>query len=120
METYYRIKGQATFDGEAIFIDSFPVLRHTPKGVWVQASWREEKFIAHSWRKKWAHPTVEEAIESFRRRQLRRIEILEAQLNATRIRLDIIKQIHAEGITDPLKINRRNYKNTSLFNFLED
>lgn len=58
----------------------FPVLKHTPKGVWIGWSDGEKKFVNRSWTKQYALPTIKEAQESFRRRKLRQIRIYKTRV----------------------------------------
>lgn len=62
-----------------LYLHSYEVLKETPKGVWIQA-YGTKKFILQNARKKFACPTIEEAIESFIARKKRQIRILSGQL----------------------------------------
>lgn len=57
-----------------------PVIRRTPKGVWVEGFDRVERFVLLDARKRWACPTFEEAVDSFRARKQRQAKIPRAQL----------------------------------------
>jgi hypothetical protein len=60
-------------------MESFPVERHTPKGVWLRV-WGHEKWVSATAKKRYAYPTQEEARESFIARKKRQILILSNQL----------------------------------------
>lgn len=69
-----------------IRFDEYPVLRHTPQGVWLevpdgwQAYGTRVRFVLREARKRFACPTKEEAVESLLARQRRRAGILASQL----------------------------------------
>lgn len=67
-----------------VTVHEYPVLRHTAKGVWLEAYYGAPRFVLHGTRKRFACPTVEEAWESFRARKARQARILEAQLQHVR------------------------------------
>lgn len=65
-----------------ITIYPYRVLRHTPKGVWLEDHTQPGgRFVLKDSRKRFACPTKEEAIESFIARKRRQCEILKAQLD---------------------------------------
>jgi hypothetical protein len=75
--------GDPMGDGGAyVRVDEYPVLRHTPKGVWLEHAGRygQHRFVLRVANKRWACPTKEEAMESFRARKQRQAKILRAQL----------------------------------------
>lgn len=51
------------------------VLRHTPCGAWVVGPHGECKFVNLSWSKRYALPTVKEAIVSYQARKRRQIQL---------------------------------------------
>lgn len=72
-EVYYRYDGY-----EYAQCDTYPVLRRTAKGVWINIGLsypglEKEKFILDGARKRWAYPTKELALESFQIRKERQI-----------------------------------------------
>lgn len=86
-ETWHRFE---IFSGDPVRLRhrTFAVIRHTPKGVWLDdvgffSSLRGEKFVLKDARKRFACPTVREAMESLLARQQRRKRILSAQLQDT-------------------------------------
>jgi len=60
----------------------FRVLRETPKGVWLEdgGAFGGKRFVLRDARKRFACPTQEEALESFRARKQRQLKILQAQV----------------------------------------
>lgn len=107
-ELYYRYRDQCyapSLDewenpiGESrkvILLEIFRVKSHTPKGVWLQwkiGPWTstEKKFVLHNARKKFAHPTRNEALESFIARKTKQKKILSAQLRTVESFLNLAK-----------------------------
>jgi len=72
MTSWYRY--YTTSSG--VHLDSFTVVKTTPKGVWLD----NKKFILRDARKRWACPTKPEARESFIARKRVHIRILKKQL----------------------------------------
>ena len=67
-----------------VVLRKYPILRHTPKGVWLGWSEYDRRFVLKSARKRFACPTIEEAKESFLARKRRQISIYEARLRDAR------------------------------------
>lgn len=63
-----------------LYRDSFPVIKHTKCGCWIDLGYERKKFINLDARKKWAHPSLEEAMKSFVARKKQQIVILRHQL----------------------------------------
>jgi len=81
-----------------LVLNTYKVLRHTPKGVWISmyggiSYSTEQKFILLSARKRFACPTVEEALVSFKARKQRQIKILKGQLKQAEEALLLVKNI---------------------------
>lgn len=81
---------------------TFKVVRHTPKGVWLAAHigpWtsREERFVLNGARKKYAHPTKAEAIESFLARKQAQLRIYTARADRARQASAMAKAMHEES-----------------------
>lgn len=64
----------------------FKVAKVTPKGVWLER-YLGNRFVRASGRRRFAHPTKEAALESFRQRKLSQISILQAQLRVAQTML---------------------------------
>jgi len=62
-----------------ITLETYPVLRYTPKGFWID-NHGKEKFINHLWRKKYAHLNLAEARHAFQKRKEHQQKILTKQL----------------------------------------
>ena len=96
MTVYYRYDGY-----EYASCESFRVVKHTPKGVWISLGYMEkDKFILNGARKRWAYPSKVEALESFRMRKLRQIEHCRdtenrAKLALTKMGFDAPKELDA-------------------------
>jgi hypothetical protein len=58
---------------------TYEILKTTPKGYWI-AYRGSEKWISNYSKKRFAYPTKEEALESFKYRKKRQIRILKSQL----------------------------------------
>jgi hypothetical protein len=57
----------------------YKIIKRTPRGAWIQVGF-DKKFILLNARRKWAHETKADALESFRHRKLNQIAILKHQL----------------------------------------
>lgn len=62
-----------------IRVDQYLVVKHTPKGVWLDLGWRK-RFVLRDSRKQFACPTLELARDSFIARKQRQICILKGNL----------------------------------------
>jgi len=94
VEKWYAGMPLCTVDGSEeygpstcrIELQTFDVIRHTPKGVWIldwNYTWdpHYERWIGHEHNKRYACETKELAMESFLARKRRQIHILRNQLN---------------------------------------
>lgn len=90
-EVYYRFYDQ-TFSGGSIelLLRVYPVLRHTPKGVWLD-TYTGKKFVLRDAYKQFACPTLEKAMESYIARKKRQIAIYHARLETAERALRIAK-----------------------------
>lgn len=64
-------------------LEAYRVLKETPKGVWLDApssDWKDRRFVNRSSRKRFACPTIEEAIESYKARKRRQIGIMKSRI----------------------------------------
>lgn len=55
---------------------TYNIIRTTPKGWWIQG----DTWVSNSAKKRYAYPSKEEALASFKKRKERQIKILEAQI----------------------------------------
>lgn len=74
---------------------SFPVLKHTPKGVQLNV-WGKRRFVLRDARKRYACPTVEEAKESFMARKRRQYRIYRTRALDLEKLLDLAPEIMDE------------------------
>ena len=88
---------EATGTYYEIVLDTFRVTRFSPKGYFIEMERGKEKFIAHSWRKKFAHLNHAEAREAFRLRKLNQQRILQRQLKQVSHVLESIENGHWAG-----------------------
>lgn len=64
----------------------FKVAKVTPKGVWLER-YLGNRFVRASSKRRFAHPSKDAALESFRQRKLRQIELLQSQLSVAKTML---------------------------------
>ncbi len=80
MDTLYRFHEVRFSESKLILIkDEFKVLSNTEHGVWIDV-YGHKRFVNLGSRKRYACPTVEEALESYQARKKRQIRILTRQL----------------------------------------
>ncbi len=82
----YDMNGEWVRDhhlGTRVELDTYRVIRATPKGVWLDSR-MGERFVLRGSRKQYACPTKEAALASFMARKRRQIRILEGQLQRAR------------------------------------
>jgi len=84
---YFRWEDRATTSGVRIYLLKFPVLRQTPKGVWLDLGFGLKRFVLTEAKRQYACPTLEAARESFRARKRRQIKIYETRLQQARAAL---------------------------------
>ncbi|KVP65669.1 hypothetical protein WJ96_04695 [Burkholderia ubonensis] len=94
-DTWYRYEdrrvGHADEWGDLVHVSvqvshyTYTVTKVTPKGVWLSSGFGgSNRFVLLGARKRFAHPTKEEALESLMARKARQIRILEKQLEYAR------------------------------------
>ncbi len=79
-------------EGEVkVTIEPFQVIRKTPCGVWIAPPWafadenghyKCQRWVKRDANKRFACPTIVEAVESFKARKVRQIKILNAQIRS--------------------------------------
>ena len=120
-EVYYRVEDPAfisDWPGNNIckpLLSKYVGMKHTPCGVWVVPLWcgayiscendytksfikRNKKFILNNSRKKFAWPTVEQAVESYARRKKRQQEILRYKLEETEWYVKVAESLTKKNI----------------------
>jgi hypothetical protein len=91
-EVWYRYT-----DGyEHINLETFEVVKHTPKGVWLKMGFewgdiQNRKFVLKDARKRFAYPTQKKAWNSFCIRKRRQQEHLERQLEQVKATIAFIE-----------------------------
>lgn len=86
---YYRYVDRLTTYGVNVYCYEYEVIKQTPKGVWIETLVGNKRFVKTEARKRFACPTKEEALESFKARKTRQARILKAQLRNVEMALDI-------------------------------
>lgn len=94
VESYYRIYDQSwaapldEYDnpipgGGRITLEvmTIPILKHTPKGVWIGYTEDGKRFVRNEGKKKFACATMKEALESFIARKKRQYIIYSSRAN---------------------------------------
>ena len=75
----------------------YDLFKETPKGYWIgygslgYSRYNWKKWVSKTCKKRFAYPTTEEAIINFVKRTERRIGILDSQLTACKISLNLAK-----------------------------
>lgn len=105
-EHYYR--ADSGYSNGDVIVRPYPVLRHTPCGVFVRdpdyhtATHDGERFIHHQWNKRFAYPTVEEALDSFLKRRRRYLSLLEYRIEVATQEQELVEtyleQEHAKQV----------------------
>lgn len=103
---FYRYVNHRTISGVHIYLHKYVVSKVTEKGVWVvpenfSSSYR--KFILLSAKKKYAHASEKEALDSFIARKKRQILILQSQLEDAKT-----AYFHATHMSDKNKFDNSN------------
>jgi hypothetical protein len=98
----YRVDYIRFTDGPHVTVDSFMVVKETPCGYWIEVN-EGSRWVSATGKKRYAYPTVEEAIEGWRARKQRQISILRSK----------IAEINQALSVDPSMY--QHYKNWSSF-----
>lgn len=87
-EYYYRYHEVLYTENKVlVLVMKFNVIKHTPKGVWIEEHFEKKRFVLKDAKKKFACETEEEALKSFRARKQRQIKILKNRLRIARAAL---------------------------------
>lgn len=73
-----------------VHLQEYRVLKHTPKGVWLD-HWQGKKFVLKDARRRYAAPTVAEAKRDFIARKNRQISIYAARIETAEKALALIE-----------------------------
>ena len=74
-----------------VHLREFEVLRTTPCGAWIEGQYGRKRFVLKDSRKRYAHPTVDEARESFIARKKRQLSIYQARARTAERALEIAR-----------------------------
>lgn len=91
----YRISTDAQGDYVRLYLESFRIVKHTPKGYWIGTDYMIEgygfdksgeyqgskKWVSKVSRKRYAYPTKDEALRAYIMRTARYASILQARLD---------------------------------------
>jgi hypothetical protein len=119
-EVYYRYEERSVGEGYTdergeyistgshveVKLETFEVLRHTAKGVWIRNPYRDNgvhgdrQFINDSWRKRFAAPTPEDAFRSFVARKSKQIRLLESKVAVIRQAVELAATKHPPALRD--------------------
>ena len=73
-----------------LYLYTFSLIKETPSGYWITNNKLDGKsWISKHSRKRFAYPTKEEALESFKARKRRQIKIVSAQLRSAERNLQL-------------------------------
>lgn len=97
-EVWYRYTDSivSSFDAEYEYVvarsvrlslNEYRVIKHTPKGVWLDVGIGDRRLVLRNSRKRFACPTKKEALESFIARKECQIKIFEHRLQTARTAL---------------------------------
>lgn len=83
---FYRFETNLCDHGVSIHLDEYKLVKETRLGYWIVSTWisTDKHWVSKTARKRYAYPTVEEALCSFKCRKQRQIKILANQLNNAR------------------------------------
>lgn len=111
----------------AISLEIFNVIRETPCGYWIAPDWANDddlknefkKWVSKTSRKRYAYPTMEEAWKSYKLRKRRHTEVLEDQLEAARVRLNVAEHTIGSEAPDEYTLARLPYFGNSRKSLLD-
>lgn len=98
IEDYLESAGVDEFDNPLgpprvrVAIREFEVDRRTPKGVWISRGFMGRRFVLKSARKRYACPTLAEALESFIARKRKQISIYSKRIANAELALMLAAQ----------------------------
>lgn len=83
-------------------VEEYDVVKETPQGKWVNV-WGIKKWVSNTSRKRYAHPTVEEAYKAFVYRKKKQMKLLNAELRACKEYLELAEEaVRTEDYDKPL------------------
>jgi len=78
-------------------IEKFPIIKETPCAYWIDRSYNEPKLVYKNSTRGFAKQTIEEAMESYYRRKLRQLSILNSHVSRVESILEEIKTKEQRG-----------------------
>lgn len=85
------------WDSRGYRLETYPVIRETEHGCWIDMDWDMKKFVYKTGRNNFAKQTREEALVAYMHRKRKHVAILESDLRMARWRLDQVrKELHLE------------------------
>jgi hypothetical protein len=98
-EYLYRFDDMHYTTGVRVEKRKFKVIKETPCGYWIKLfdCFDDKKWVSKTGKKRYAYPTEEEALTSFKARKRRQIEILESQLTRARVALQAVRSETGRG-----------------------
>lgn len=98
----FAIKGDMSGDTcYELILYKYNLVKETPKGYWIRTEHaygdvvdvkKECHFVLKKSKKRFAYPTEKEALESFKKRKERQLDILYMQIRHCRVLLDMIEK----------------------------
>lgn len=108
---HYRLHDTLIADGVYVSVEIFKVIRETPQGYWVAdehyPKWCDEKelrkrkfarWVSKTSTKRYCYPTMEQAINSFKKRKFHYASRLKHKLEQTELILDNLDKITPESL----------------------
>lgn len=91
LKELYQYSGVVrVFGGVSLYVKTYQVLRHTPKGVWVSFLGGQRWVSLHT-KKRLAYPTKKEALEAYKHRLVRHLQILNRKTRDAESILETVK-----------------------------
>jgi hypothetical protein len=88
--TFSHSKWKNALPNVNIHLEEFDLIKFTPKGYWIGGN-GFKKWVSATSLKKFAYPTLQEALTSFRLRKEQQVRILKAQLYVAEIAFELSK-----------------------------
>jgi len=103
-ELFYRYEESKTLNNPVI-LKVFKVIKETPCGYWIKLFYRgnDKKWVSKTTKKRYAYPTKQEALTSFKARKRRQIEILNSQLIRAK---SALRWADPEGVYQERRVKR--------------
>lgn len=73
----FRVEEGGAADRPFLYVSRFPIVKRTAKGFWVRGNNGDRKFVRDGDAKRFAYPTVAEALRGYQARKKKQLEILE-------------------------------------------